>query len=90
MDNNEITRIKEFLEENSIGYVYDAGKFWFSTKKMDWLLICSGSETVKVFKWKKSDGTLFMSYNQYFDILLSEIKGEKRWNTRFYSQYWWL
>lgn len=72
---NEDVKLKDFLKENNLDYVYDGGKFWFDTKKLSWMVVNHIDEdTWDVFTWKRSDSTAYKSYKQYFEIMLSEIK----------------
>lgn len=72
---NEDAKLKDFLKENNLDYVYDGGKYWFDTKKISWMLVNHINEdTWGVFIWKKSDGTACGSYRQYFNVMLAEIK----------------
>ena len=72
---NDEMKVKEFLDKNNIRYVRDGGKFWFDTKKLSWMIVNrTDIELWSVFTWRRSDGTSQSSYNQYLEILLSEIK----------------
>lgn len=74
---NEDVKLKDFLKENNLNYVYDGGKFWFDTKKLSWMVVNHiNEETWGVFIWKRSDGAAYKSYRQYFEIMLSEIRGD--------------
>ena len=72
---NDEMKVKEFLDKNNIKYVCDGGKFWFDTKKLSWMIVNrTDIELWSVFTWRRSDGASQSSYNQYLEILLSEIK----------------
>jgi len=74
MTNDEM-KVKEFLDKNNIEFVFDGGKFWFDTKKLSWMIVNrTDIEPWSVFTWRRSDGVSQSSYDQYAEILLSEIK----------------
>lgn len=75
----EISKITNFLDENKINYEVDDGFgiIKIKVKKCNWTLIYrEWYDTWKVIITNSDTNEFIDTYNQYLDIILSDIKKE--------------
>lgn len=75
----EISKITNFLDENKINYEVDDGFgiIKIKVKKRNWTLIYrEWHDTWKVVITNSDTNEFIDTYNQYLDIILSDIKKE--------------
>lgn len=73
----EISKISNFLDENKINYEVDDGFgiIEIKVKKRNWTLIYrEWYDTWKVIITNSDTNEIIDTYNQYLDIILSDIK----------------